>query len=65
MAGHQFLPDVGLRLSDPPVPYNYRVLTRRLPSFGAAVAVKNRYFHRWGCSLWGSAVRRPHQFTKT
>ena len=34
-----------------PFPYNYRVMTRRLASFGTALAMKNHYFHRWGCAF--------------
>jgi hypothetical protein len=34
-----------------PLPHHYRVMTRPLPSFGAAVRAKDRLWHRGRCSI--------------
>ena len=34
-----------------PWPHSYRVMSRPLPSLGAALAAKSRNFHRWGCAF--------------
>lgn len=34
-----------------PFPYDHSVMILPLPSLGAALAAKNRHFHRWGCAF--------------
>jgi hypothetical protein len=34
-----------------PLPHHYRVMTRPLPSFGAALRAKDRLWHRGRCSI--------------
>jgi hypothetical protein len=34
-----------------PIPFDYRVLSGPLPSFGAALSVKDRLWHRGRCTI--------------
>jgi hypothetical protein len=34
-----------------PFPPTYRIMSKRLRTYGAALAAKQRNFHRWGCWL--------------
>ena len=34
-----------------PLPHHYRVMTRPLPSFGAALRAKDRLWHKGRCSI--------------